>query len=192
MSKRYYKARMLRKFRIIIGLLLVFFLFILFESTLNDPTFLAMDQHNMMDLFKFHLKYPQELITFFVAVFMPAIYFSYIRGTVFYEDKIVLNHGIPFVNSTLHYENIVNYNILHPKYLLSIKTNNEKQYLITTNDIDRVISILDKQGIKGKLSDEEYRVSKKSGKKVFVYLLVFVCLMAFLQKMGAFRWIYRG
>lgn len=192
MSKRYYKARMLKRFRYIIALLLVFFLFILYQSTLTDPTFLKKGDLSLKSVISFHLMYPEELLTFIIVVLIPAIYFAFIRGTIFYEDKVQFNHGVPFVNTSITYDQIKLYRILHPKYLISIETKSDKQYLVTTNDIDRAISILDKEGIKGKLDDEEYTKAKASQKKAFVYLLVFVMVMLALQKWGAFRWLYRG
>lgn len=192
MSKRYYKARMLKKFRYIIALLLLFFLFVLYQSTFSDPAFLASEDTTLRGALKFHLKYPEELLTFIVVVLFPAIYFAFIRGTSFFVDKVVFNHGVPFVNTDLFYENIKSYQILHPKDLVSIQSKTDKEFLVATNDLDRVISILDKQGIPGKLDDEEYARAKASQKKVFIYLFLFVTAMLVLQKTGVFRWLYRG
>lgn len=192
MSKRYYKARMVKRFRYIIAALLVFFLFILYQSTLSDPTFIKKGDISFSGVLSFHLMYPEELLTFVFVVLIPAIYFAFIRGTIFYEDKIQFNHGVPFVNTSITYEQVKFYRILHPEYLVAIETNFDKQYLVTSNNVDRVISILDKQKIKGKLDDEEYTTAKASQKKAFIYLLIFVAAMLALQKWGVFRWIYRG
>jgi len=185
LGKKLYKTSTLNLFRIIILLIVIFFLNDFVLDTYTYEKFQANGRFKIIDVINYHYKYPAEAITFFLLVIVPAFYYSVLRGNRFYERGMIYNRGLPFLNQTIQYSDIRTYRLLHPKHLLMIHT--EKGiYLIADNSIERVIAILDQHNILGDLAKDDYSNLLMSLKKFIMLLVSFTLVVFLLKKIGTF------
>lgn len=140
----------------------------------------------LMERFEFHLKYPEELITYLILIFFPAIYYSFFRAIVFFENGVKLNRGLPFFNRYYHYSDFKSYKIVHPKYLVALKRADGEEFLFTTQNIDRVISILDQNQLSGDLSKANFKVGKFVNLQIIILFTLVSVIVFLMQFFGLF------
>lgn len=168
----------------------------LYLQTYIDPDFLDSYQHNFMGVIKFHLFYPEQLISLILSTLIPTIYYAFIRGISFYEYGVVANRGLPFMNHTVLYSDIESYKIMHHKYLMSVSRKSmDDELLFTIEDIDRAVAILDQHNIQGDLSNAEFHGSMTTSKKLLIFYVSFFVVVTVLQFSGFFiavnQWLFR-
>lgn len=146
---------------------------------------------NFESVWIFHKMYPHELIFYIITICIPAIYYGFIRGVRFYEDKVIINRGLPFFNMEIPFEDIGKFEIIHPKFFLSItRKDTEDEILFTVNNVDRVLALLDQHNIKGQLG-KGLRKDGGTHKKLILFFLIVGSLMAFVQYFGVIRFIFQ-
>ncbi len=161
--------------------------FLIFLENLN----LSLKDASFIHVFDYNWNYPEELILYLVTILIPAIYYGFIRGVSFYEKGIVVNKGLPFFISRISFEDIESFQIIHPKHLVSITLKeSEDEMLFTVRDMNRVLAILDQNGISGKLSNRELASHRAPMKLVVFFLIVAICI-AFIQYSAVLREIFR-
>lgn len=139
---------------------------------------------------QYHMVYPEEYIFFAVTVLLPAIYYGFIRGVTFYQKGVSINRGLPFFKMSVPYDQIKNYEIIHPKFFLAI-THKETgdDIMFTVNDVDRVLAILDQFGIQGDLG-KKARIDHGAHVKLLLFFIFSGVLMALVQYSGWIRSLF--
>lgn len=168
----------------------------LYLQTFIDPDFLKSYEQSFMGVVRFHLFYPEQLISLVLSTLIPTIYYAFVRGISFYETGIVANKGLPFMNHLVLYSDIESYKIMHHKYLMSIKRKSlGDELLFTIQDIDRAVAILDQHNIQGDLSKAEFHGSMTTSKKLLIFYVCFFIVVTILQFSGFFiainQWLFR-
>ena len=142
-------------------------------------------------LFSYHTTFPQEYIFFFIAVFIPIVYYGFVRGVTFFENGIRINKGLPFFNTTIHYNQIEKFELIHSRYFLSItQKDTGDDLLFSVNNVDRALAILDQNGIKGDLGI----MAKKDSHahlKLLLFFIVTGILMALIQYSDFIRLLFK-
>src|SRR6478736_6119047 len=115
LGKKLYKSSMMNIFRLIILAIVIFFLNDFILDTYTYDKFQADGRFKIIDVIQYHYRYPQEFVTFFCLILIPAFYYSLVRGVRFHEKGFVFNRGLPFMNTTVQYDDIKTYKLLHPK-----------------------------------------------------------------------------
>lgn len=183
---------MLWPLRLLVLFVFVILLFNLYAQTVNDPNFVKWSDRSFIGVLRFHLFYPEELVSFLITVFLPAVYYGIIRSFRFFEHGIILNRGLPFFNRVLLYTQIKSYKIVHPKYLLSITRNDtEDEILFSVTNIQRAMAILDNHNIVGDLGDKEFKKTVSGNKKFAISVIIFAIIVFFFQYFGLARYIFR-
>lgn len=184
-GKKLYRSTALGHFKLAFMLIAVWVFFNLYYKTYSDPDFLALADLSLQGVIKFHLKYPVQVIGFLLGTFFPAIYYAFVRGIIFYEDGMVINRGLPFVNHCVKYKDIECFKIIHSKYLMSLKRKDvQEELLFTIRDIDRVIAIFDQHGIQGELKSQFDEKNLSINKKSIILFLLFGIIVSALQYSG--------
>jgi hypothetical protein len=111
MGKKLYKTSMLNLFRLIVLVVVIFFLNNFYLDTFTHENFQLEARFRILDVVNYHFRYPAEFITFFSIILIPAIYYAFIRGVSFYEKGFVFNRGLPFLNKKIFYNEKININI---------------------------------------------------------------------------------
>lgn len=186
LGKKLYKTTMLNIFRLAILAIVIFFLNDFYLDTYTYEKFRAEGQFQILDVIKYHYKYPAEFITFFFLIIVPAVYYSFIRGVRFFEKGFVFNRGLPFMNTTVMYNDIQTYKLLHPKHIVTIHTKKGHIYVIADNTVERVIAILDQHNIKGELGRDDYTKLITNFRKFVIVVLTFTLLVFLMKKFGLF------
>jgi hypothetical protein len=180
LGKILYCSRLFVPVRLLIAAVCIFLFMNIFFQTKGDPGFIATGGGGIQEMIMFHLKHPQEIITYLFLFVFPSIYYGFIRCNRFYEKGVMVNKGLPFFNEFIPYENIGSYQVVHTKYLLSLyKKGTGEEYLFTVKDIERILAILDQNHIEGKLK-QEMNLSHFYGQKKFVYAIVLAGVVTFL------------
>ena len=191
LGKKIYHSRALGSVKWIVTSVSLILLSNLFFQTLNDAQFLDQGDKSFRAIWSYHLFYPQELIIFILSVFIPAIYYGYIRGVRFYEKGLIFNRGLPFFNMTVHYNNIKSYEVLNEKHLISITLADSKDDLMfSVGNLDRVVALFDQSGIQGDLGSSASS-DYKAKKKLVLVVMIFGVLAALLQYSGLIRYLFR-
>lgn len=160
-------------------------------QTYSDPHFMQYEDKSLSALFRFHTIYPQEIVIFLLTIFIPALYYGFIRGIKFYEKGVIFNRGLPFFNTVILYKDIEKYEIIHPKYLVSItERSSGDDHLFGVEKIDRVIAIFDQSGIKGEFESANV-ADHKAKKKLILIIVLFGILAALVQHFGVIRFLFR-
>lgn len=163
----------------------------LFFQTFGDEAFQKMGDLSLMGVIKFHIFYPYELIMYLCTIFIPAIYYSFIRGVRFHEHGIIVNRGLPYFNFTILYKDISKYEILQSNHFLSITSMvTEDDYMFTVNDLDRVLAILDQHNINGDLG-KSAAGDRAAHKKLALFILIVGVLVSLIQYSGFIRQFFR-
>lgn len=183
----HFKTSMLNIFRISLFLLVIFFFHDVYLETYRDHRFLSEGRFSFDDVILFLYRYPYELIVFLILVMIPYFYYAFIRGVKFYEMGISYNKGLPWFNIYIPFEKIKKYQLLHPQHLLAITLEDGEIYLIGDNDLSRVISSFDQQGIKGDLAQGEFVKLLQNVKKYFFFVLFFTINLYLAKKFGWFK-----
>lgn len=186
LGKKLYKTGMLNLFRLVILAIVIFFLNDFILDTYTYEKFQALRRFKILDVFEYHFKYPIEFISFFFLIIVPAIYYSLIRGVRFHEKGFSFNRGLPFMNKSVLYSDVKMYKLLHPKHVVTIRTNSDDVYLVSDNSIERVIAILDQHNIKGDLAQDDYVNLLTNVKKFIIVVLTFTVVVFVLKKLGVF------
>ena len=196
LGKRLYRSKALTPFKILFLSVCGMLFFNLYLQTFIDPDFLEKFDHDFMGVVSFHLFYPEQLISLFLSTFIPTIYYAFVRGIYFYENGIIANKGLPFMNHIIPYNDIESYKIMHHKYLMSVKRKSfNDELLFTIQDIDRAVAIFDQHNIQGDLSKAEFRGTMTTSKKLIIFYIVFFIVVTILQFSGFFiainQWLFR-
>jgi hypothetical protein len=180
-----YKTSLLPIIRIIIFIIFLFLLAQFFLETFYIEGFTG---ETFKDVVDYHLMYPHELIVFCLAVVAPTIYYGLFRGTVFCDNGILINRGLPFFNHKIFYQEISSYKVVHPKFLIMLhRKETGDEILLSVSDIERVLSILDQNFILGELGENEFSKAI-DGHKNFLFVLAFFAVTIFVvQHFGLFR-----
>jgi hypothetical protein len=184
LGKKIYKTSMLNTFRLVILGILIFFVNDFILETYTYEKFQADGQFKILDVIKYHYRYPVEFISFVFLIIFPALYYSFIRGVRFYEKGFIFNRGLPFMNKTILYSDVKIYKLLHPNQIVSIHTNNGDTFLIADNSLERVIAILDQHNIQGDLARDDYAKLITNVKKFILVVLSFTLFVFLLKKIG--------
>lgn len=186
LGKKLYKTGMLNIFRLIILAIVIFFLNDFILDTYTYEKFQELRRFKILDVLEYHYKYPNELITFFFLIIVPAFYYALIRGVRFHEKAFVFNRGLPFMNKTVPYEDVRTYKLLHPNLVVTIHTKSNDVYLIADNSVERVIAILDQHHIKGDLAQDDYANLITNFRKFIIVVLSFTFVLFIIKKLGFF------
>ena len=186
LGKKLYKTSMLNIFRLIILSITLFFMNDFYLDTFTYEKFQELRRFKILDVLEFHYNYPHEFIIFFCLIIIPAVYYGLIRGVRFYEKGFVYNRGLPFLNKPVMYEDVKTFKLLHPKKAISIHSQKGDVFVIADNNVDRVISILDKHNIKGDLAQDDYvRLIANYGKFAMI-VIGFTIFLFIIKKLGLF------
>lgn len=186
LGKRLYKTGMLNIFRLIVLAIVIFFTNDFILDTYTYEKFQAGSRFKLLSALEYHYKYPYEFIMFFLLVLAPAFYYSLVRGARFFEKGFSINFGFPFMNKEVHYPDVKNYKLLHPKNVLTIHTKDNELYLVVDNNIERVVAILDQHNIQGDLSQSDFAKLINTGRKFFIVGVSFTLAIFVLKKLGLF------
>lgn len=177
---------MLNVFRLVVFAIVLFFLNDFVLDTYTYEKFQLEARFKIIDVLKYHYKYPNEFITFFLLIIVPAFYYAFIRGVRFCEKGFVFNRGLPFMNKEVLYSDVKIYKLLHPKHVVTIHTENNDVYLVADNNIERVIAILDQHNIPGDLARDDYTKLIMNVRKFIIVVVSFTLVVFFLKKFGLF------
>jgi hypothetical protein len=184
-GKKLYRSTALAHFKVVFILIAVWVFINLYFKTFSDPDFITRGGLELKDVFEFHFAYPVQFIGFLFGTLIPALYYAFFRGIVFFEEGAVINRGLPFFNHCVKYSNVESFKVIHPKYLMSLKRKDVgEELLFTVRDIDRVIAILDQHNIKGDLGSSDLAKSITISKKVVIYSIIFGVVVSALQYSG--------
>jgi hypothetical protein len=186
LGKKLYKSSMLNILRLIILAIVIFFLNDFILDTYTYEKFQADGRFKIIDVIQYHYRYPKEFIYFFLIILCPALYYSLVRGVRFYEKGFVFNRGLPFMNTTILYSEVNKYKLLHPKYIVAIHTEKRGLFLVTDNNADRIMAILDQHNIQGDLARDDYVTLITNFRKFIFIVLSFTLVVFTFKKLGLF------
>ncbi|WP_408097237.1 hypothetical protein ACJVC5_19570 [Peredibacter sp. HCB2-198] len=184
LGKKLYKTSMLNVFKLVILAVVVFFTNDFILDTYTYEKFQAIGRFKILDVLNYHYRYPNEFITFFLIVIVPAIYYAFIRGVRFCEKGFVYNRGLPFMNKEVLYTDVKSYKLLQPNHVITIHTQKGDVFVIADNNIERVIAILDQHNIPGDLARDDYSRLLMNAKKFLIVVLTFTLVVFLLKKFG--------
>lgn len=187
LGKKLYKTTQISQLRWILFFVVCFLFFNLYQSTFSDHQFQKLGFSSFSDVWSFHFLYPEEAIIFVFIVLCPFFYYSFIRGTNFYENGISLNRGLPYFNHTIWFKNVESFRIIHPKHLVAIQRKKGDELLILSSEIEMIIAILDQQGIKGNLKESEYAKALSTQKYFLAFIFLISIVILLLQRFGIFK-----
>lgn len=191
LGKRLYKTTAIGTIKLLSVVVSIVLFLNLYFQTFNDPVFLSKNLSTIREVFSFHLFYPEELITYILFLFCPTMYYGFVRGTSFHENGIVINKGLPFFNTFILYKDISHYEVIHSKYLMAIHHRlSDDDILFSVNSIDRVVAILDQQGIQGDLGGK-IKADFYAHKKLIMFFIFSSLIVGFLQYSGLVRSLFR-
>ncbi len=177
---------MLNIFKIIVLFIFIFFLNDFYLDTFTNEKFRLEAKFKILDVINYHYRYPSAFLTFLTLIFFPCVYYAFIRGVRFYEKGFVYNRGLPFLSKIIFYSEIDSYKLIHPEHILSITTKSGEIYVVADNSMERVLGIIDQQGIKGDLAKDDYVKLIANYKKFILIVLSFTAFIFVLQKFGFF------
>lgn len=184
-GKKLYCSTALKQFKVIFILIAIWIFMNLYFKTFSDPDFIEMGDTSLKGVINFHLHYPVQVIGFLFGTLLPAFYYAFIRGISFFEEGMVINRGLPFLNHCVRYKDITSFKIIHAKYLMSLKRKDiDEELLFTIQDIDRAVAIFDQHGIKGDLKSQFDEKNISINKKAIMYFLIFGVLVSVIQYSG--------
>jgi hypothetical protein len=186
-GKRIYTTSMLWPVKLLLLAIVLFFYHDLYIATFMQEKFIQDGRFSFFDVLQFHWRYPTELFVT-TAILLPTFfYYAFLRGVIFYERGLLYNRGVPFLNTWISYEECSSYRLIAPNSLVALSTKAGDFYLITTNNMERVLGILDQHELKGELGSEGY-VKLVNSLKRFIYLVgCFTLLLYLAVKLGLFR-----
>lgn len=180
MGRLLYSSGLFFPLKIIILFISIFLFANIFFQTQSDPGFISFGGKGLKDVFFYQITHPQEIITYLILFVFPAIYYGFFRANRFFEKGLLVNGGLPFYNEFIEYSHIGHFQIVHSKYLISVFSKKDnKELLIPVKDMERVLAILDQNGIEGKLQ-QEMKVSHFLTQTRYLYFLVAAGAVTFL------------
>lgn len=188
-GKKIYRTSMLWPFKWLLFAIVMFFYHDLYLGTFLQPKFIQEARFAIVDVAKFHLRYPIEFLTLSFLLLPTFFYYSFLRGVSFYEKGFSYNRGLPFLNSWVPYADCVSYKLVSPNNMIAVTTKNGDLYLVADNSVERVIAILDQHEVKGDLARDAYVKLVKNVKIFFYMVCLFTVSMYFAVKLGLFRFI---
>lgn len=192
LGKRLYKSTALKEFKLVYMGIAALLLVNLVLQTYSNTLFVENFAKSFSGVVDFHLKYPEDFLIYCFTILFPAIYYSFIRGIVFYEKGMTINRGFPFFNRSFLYSNISKYKIIHPKYLMGVKRSDiDEEFVFTIRNIDRVVAILDQQNISVSLGKEKLEKTMTVNKKLVIFFALFGTLLFVIQHFGGFAKLLR-
>lgn len=192
LGKKLYKSSTLWSVKLFMVLVALVLLFGLINSTYSDPEYLKRFALKNISLFDFHYMYPEQIITYFIIVVLPMIYYGLIRGITFYEKGILINRGLPFLNYTLKYEDISYYKIMKSNYLMSVcKKDSKKEIVFTISNSDRAVAIMDQNGIKAKFTSDNLLNEMSSHKRLVISVTGLSIIVYLIQHYGLVSMLFR-
>lgn len=186
LGKKLYKTSMLNIFKLVILAVVIFFTNDFILDTYTYEKFQAIGRFKILDVLNYHYRYPNEFITFFFLIIIPAIYYAFIRGVKFCEKGFVYNRGLPFMNKEVLYSDVKTYKLLQPNHVITIHTVKGDIFVIADNTVERVIAILDQHNIPGDLARDDYSKLITNFKKFIIVVLTFTLVVFLLKKFGLF------
>lgn len=191
LGKKLYKTTALFSIKVMSVMTSVVLLLNLYFQTYNDIVFTKQNVSGFKSILEFNLFYPEELIIYLLFILFPCAYYGFIRGAIFYENGVVINRGLPFFNTTVLYKNISKYEIIHPKYFMSVKNREtEDEILFSINSVDRVVAIFDQNNINGIL-ESTIKKDFKTHKKLILFFVLSGVIVGFIQYSGVIRELFR-
>jgi hypothetical protein len=191
LGKTYYKTSTLLSIRLLIMMVVCLLVYNIYHETFHDPDFIDRGLSSFRDVIDFHLMYPETIILFGILILGPAQYYGFHRGTVFKQNGIIHNRGIPFWNKKHAYTEIKEFKIINPKDMIALVTTSGQEYFILTSDINRVISLLDQHGVKSNLDQTKYRNAINFQKRIVTWILVVGVGIYLMQYFGVARLLFR-
>ncbi len=188
-GKFIYRTAMIAPFRLVVLAFVAFFYHDLYLATFSVVRFIAEGQFRFLDVLRFHLRYPSELLSISALVLPVAIYYGLIRGVRFYEKGILYNRGLPFLNQWLPFESLKSYKVIAPKNMLALSTKGGELLLVADGNLPRVIAILDQHGVKGEMASDAQVALVANLKRFVLVVLAFTLVLYTAQKAGLFRFI---
>lgn len=191
LGKKLYKSTSILTIKLLSILVSLVLLINLYFLTFYDPDFIKRGLQSASAVIEFNLFYPENFLFYLLLVLAPALYYAFIRGTSFYENGVIINKGLPFFNVNLPYESIENFQIIHPKFLLSIKRKDtEDEILFSVSDVDRVVAIFDQNGIKGDLGNQ-VKKDFSTHRKLIYFFIISGILVYLFQYFEVARLLFR-
>jgi hypothetical protein len=188
---RLYKSTAIATIKLMSIVISVVLILNLYFQTYNDTVFMEKGLSGFNDVIKFNLFYPEEFITYLLFILTPTMYYGFIRGVSFHENGVIINKGLPFFNSMIFYKEIESYEVIHPKFFMSIKHKlTEDEILFSINSVDRVVAILDQQGISGDLGGKA-TTDFNTHKKLILFFLMSGIVVGLIQYSGIVRSLFR-
>ncbi|MCE3013629.1 MAG: hypothetical protein LW878_11250 [Proteobacteria bacterium] len=188
-GKKIYRTSMLFPAKWFLFALFLFFYHDLYLATFGELKFLEAQDFSVLGVIRFHLKYPVEFITLTSLVLPSFLYYAFFRGVVFFEQGILYNKGIPFLNVWVPYSDCASYRLVSPKALIALTTKSGEVFLIGSNNMSRVIAALDQHEVKGELGTSEYIKLARNLKIFFYAVSVFTISLYLCVRLGVFRFI---
>lgn len=172
-GNKIYKSKSTKIIKALAIISSVFLLLNLYFQTFHDPLFSKQYSGTFVDVLKFHLKYPYDLLSYIFFILLPSLYYCFIRGNTFYENVVVINRGFPFYNRAIDYNEIQNFEIIHARLMVAIKLKKSStKYVFGVSDVDRVLSIFDKNSVPGDLEDQHtIKLTINSMVMIFIMLM---------------------
>lgn len=172
LGQKIYTTKTILSIKLMAGLACVALLINLYYQTFNDPEYTKYLVQNFSQFMAFHLKYPYDILSYIFFIFVPSIYYSFIRGASFFENGIIINRGFPFYNESILYKNVLSYEIIHSKMMIAIRLKTGKEIIFGVSDLDRVLSIFDQHDVSGDLkAQNKIKFSIHSLITVFFFLM---------------------
>jgi hypothetical protein len=195
-GKKLYRSTALIEFKIIFLSIASWVLINLYFKTYSDPDFIAGGYNSFDDVVQFHMIYPAQFIGFIIGTLIPTLYYSFIRGIVFFETGVVINRGVPFFNQSVNYSDIESFKIVHPRFLISIKRKDiHEETLFTIRDVDRVVAIFDQHAIQADLGAVVDESRRSVSRKLILSFIIFGTVVSILQYTGVMieinRYLFR-
>ena len=172
-----YKSKSAKTIKLLAFISILVLLLNLYFQTFYDPAFMKLYRGEFLDVIHFHMKYPYDALSYIFFILLPFLYYSFFRGNTFFENVVVINRGLPFYNKVIEYKDIENFEIIHARLMVAIKLKDGKQYVFGVSDVDRVISIFDKNNIKGDLRDQ-HTIKFTINSMIMVFIMIMAASVA--------------
>ena len=191
LGQKIYTTKTIFSIKLMAGIACVVLLINLYYQTFNDPEYTKYIVKDFSQFMAFHLKYPYDIISYLLFIFIPSIYYSFIRGAVFFENGITINRGFPFYNKTILYENVSSFEIIHSKMMIAIRLKDNQEIIFGVSDLDRVLSIFDQHDVTGDLKAQN-RIKFSIHSLITIFFFVMGVSVALGQSsLGLSRFLFR-
>lgn len=185
-GKRLYKTTSLKGVKILALIICLAVSLNLFFKTMIDADFSYRKGHLFWDFLNYHLTYPGDILVLILLVYIPAFYYSFMRGIVFYENGLRLNRGLPFLNVFVSYDSILEYRVHDSRHLMSlIRKESQEEMLFAVSHPNRIVAIFDQRNIPGRFPDSKTKNSKR--KLAYTFAAGIALVIIILQYLKVFK-----